>query len=186
MISSSPNDLPTSQKITFFKTAEKSSLTSNYLSNMALNKQTIITAVKAEMETYRSSSSSESEDENEEKKPEEKPVEKPEEDSDEDSDEDEEEPEPDEYYIGTIPKNCTKDKLAKIMAKAVIKLRQERKGYRDCTTGDILDRWFEHDARGDDKFDHIVPTDDFDEWLEKVESYITKWTSWLFKFVNNP
>lgn len=91
-----------------------------------------------------------------------------------DEDEDEDEPEADEYYIGDIPENCTMKKLAKIMAKALIKLRAETKVSDKVENGDILDLWFEHDSNGDDNFDHLVPEDQFDEFVEMVEKYISE------------
>jgi hypothetical protein len=86
------------------------------------------------------------------------------------------EPKSDIYYYGKIPKDIDEKKLIDIMADALYKYYTELHKvenivdtkYIKAYSGDIMDRWFEHDANGKDKFDHLIPEDEFENFTNDV------------------
>jgi hypothetical protein len=59
------------------------------------------------------------------------------------------------------------------MADALVKFKldQQRQTSRSDTIEEcarILDLWFQHDAEGDDKFDHLVPEEKFEKFEQRV------------------
>jgi hypothetical protein len=88
------------------------------------------------------------------------------------------EPERDEYYYGKIPDNVSRRQLIDIMAKGLIKLRDDYKEHgqpilsTDLT--DALELWFEHDSNSDDNFDYLVSEDEFEDFEDEVEIRIAE------------
>ena len=84
----------------------------------------------------------------------------------------------DEWYYGNIPNNCTREQLVHIMANALLKLQKDK---LQCTglystlteLNDILDGWFAHDSNTENKFDHIVPIEEFDDFVDDVTDAAT-------------
>ena len=80
------------------------------------------------------------------------------------------------YYYGKIPKDIDEKKLIDIMADALYKYYTELHKvesivdtkYIKAYSGDIMDRWFEHDANGKDKFDHLIPEEEFEKFTNDV------------------
>lgn len=88
---------------------------------------------------------------------------------------DEYEFESDAYYYGEIPEDITKQQLVEIMKEGILKLQteyyeKENKYLNEEEVGEILDRWFEHDANDNDEFDHLVPEDEFEDFINLVVS----------------
>ena len=82
-------------------------------------------------------------------------------------------PRRDAWYYGAIPRNCTRAQLVNIMAKAIVsfKLDQHYQTSHSDTIEEcarILDLWFQHDAEGDDEFDHLVPEEKFERFEQRV------------------
>lgn len=83
------------------------------------------------------------------------------------------EPKNDTWYYGPIPSNCTRSDLVSIMARAIVLFKRDQ--HDQCGVSDsivqcveILDLWFEHDAEGDDNFDHLVPEEKFEKFQRRV------------------
>jgi hypothetical protein len=79
----------------------------------------------------------------------------------------------DKYYYGDMPHNIDEDSLQIILANGLKKLIETNGDiYSNDDLSDILDRWFEHDDNGDQRFSHIVSDDWEDErtakWFNKT------------------
>jgi hypothetical protein len=77
----------------------------------------------------------------------------------------------DDYYIGKIPAKCTYEGLVKIMTKALTKFRKEYHEGEDVKYEDvikIMDLWFEHDANMENKFNHLVKDERYDEFEQDI------------------
>jgi len=80
----------------------------------------------------------------------------------------------DSFYYGDIPDGVTREQLVGIMTRAVHKVQVDQKTEvgKHMDFGDfddILDRWFEHDAKGENRFDSVVPEEDFDNFIRAVK-----------------
>ena len=83
----------------------------------------------------------------------------------------------DDYYIGKIPAKCTYDGLVKIMTKAITKFRKEYHQGEDVKYEDvikIMDLWFEHDANMENKFNHLVKDERYDEFEQDILAALNK------------
>ncbi len=85
------------------------------------------------------------------------------------------EPKSDKEYYGKISSSVTADNLVEIMAKGFANYRSHYKCFtketieiNSETVGQLLDLWFQHDYNRDDLFDHMIPDDDFDSFVDKV------------------
>ena len=83
----------------------------------------------------------------------------------------------DDWYYGKIPEECTYENLIVLMAQGLIKFRKDYHKDEDVKYSEIasiMDLWFEHDAYTDNKFDHLVPEEDFESFevdvLETIKS----------------
>jgi hypothetical protein len=77
----------------------------------------------------------------------------------------------DDWYIGEIPEECKYPQLVKIMASALIKFRRDHHKGEDVKYEDvinIMDLWFEHDANMENKFNHLVKDERYDEFQDEV------------------
>lgn len=74
----------------------------------------------------------------------------------------------DSWYYGHIPDGITFTDLVNYMRAGVLKYKQEHKGVTKDELEEVLESWLEHDANTEDRFDHLVPEDRIDEFMEKV------------------
>lgn len=83
-------------------------------------------------------------------------------------------PRSDSWYYGEIPARCTREQLVDIMARALLKFRQDEDHYTGVNSSladisEVMERWFEHDWNGPDNFDHLVqPDEDYDNFTNSV------------------
>ena len=81
----------------------------------------------------------------------------------------------DSFYYGDIPDGVTRDQLVNIMAAALCKVQADQTAdVGQCDPldeefiGVLLDAWFEHDSDMENKFDSVVPEDDFEDFIKAV------------------
>jgi len=74
---------------------------------------------------------------------------------------------PDSYYYGAISDTTTLEELEGLMARGLEKWLACH-GSEDFNAGEILDRWFEHDANHENKFDHKVPEPEFEAFIDRT------------------
>lgn len=82
-------------------------------------------------------------------------------------------PKHDKWYYGEIPKNLTYERLIEYIRAGVLKYIQDRDTVESTpVTGDeiyeVVNRWFEHDANTENRFDYIVPRRTFNHFLYKI------------------
>jgi hypothetical protein len=75
----------------------------------------------------------------------------------------------DAFYYGKITNKVSKDDLSKFLINGLLKYEHYHSVSLDKeTVGDVLDRWFEHDADSNDFFDNLVDADDFDDFSDRI------------------
>jgi hypothetical protein len=86
--------------------------------------------------------------------------------------EEEWEPKSDVEYYGLVPWGATMEELVSIMADGVLEYMKDALSHHVLPSRDmmesVLDSWFEHDANGDDRFDHLVSEEDADTFFDQV------------------
>ena len=85
-------------------------------------------------------------------------------------------PHEDSWYYGEIPAGCTREQLALIIARGVVKWQQDELKYTgiESPLSELiemaLDEWFKHDEDGENKFAHLIPEEESDDFFEDVRA----------------
>jgi len=77
----------------------------------------------------------------------------------------------DEWYYGEIPSECTCEMLITVMAKGLIKFRKDYHKDENVEYEEVIKlmyMWFEHDSNMENKFNHLVKDERYDEFEEAV------------------